>query len=248
MASLIGERIRFLHVPKTGGSWATQAMFAAGVRADRPADVPFHGALAETTAYADRFTFACVRHPLELWRSYWAYRNRTGWVDDHPLDRWVASADLNEFAIRLVEAAPGHTSDEYERFVGPPGQEIDYICRHERLTDDLCTALKLAGETFDERALRAQSPINTSDYGPSPARYTRHTAELLAESERRAIERFYPWEPIPDRLLAEPVGAADGRLAQLRHSSIVRWSRRPRSAWDRVRSSAPVRRTPSNRG
>ncbi len=203
MATLIGERLRFLHVPKTGGSWATEAMFAGGVKADRPADVPFHGGLAETAAYADRFTFAIVRHPLELWRSYWAYRNRTGWLEEHPIDRLAASEDLDEFTRRLVEAAPGHTGNVYRQFVGPPGEEIDFICRHERLADDLCMALRLAGEPFDETALRAHPPVNTSEYANRSALFRRQTAELLAESEREAIERFYPWEPIPRRLLLD---------------------------------------------
>jgi hypothetical protein len=65
MASLITPRMRFLHVPRTGGSWATHAMFAAGVIAQRPDDVPFHAGFADSRRYADRFTFAFVRHPLE---------------------------------------------------------------------------------------------------------------------------------------------------------------------------------------
>jgi hypothetical protein len=54
MASLITERMRFLHVPKTGGSFATAAMLAAGVPADRPGSVPFHADLSAACDYADR--------------------------------------------------------------------------------------------------------------------------------------------------------------------------------------------------
>jgi hypothetical protein len=224
VASLIGERVRFLHVPKTGGSWATDAMFAGGVKADRPADVPFHGALAETAGYSDRFTLAIVRHPLDMWRSYWAYRNRTGWLEDHPIDRVAASENLDEFTRLLVEVAPGHTGELFTQFVGPPGNEIDFICRHERLADDLCAALRLAGEPFDERALRAHPPVNTSEYSSRSALYSRQTAELLAESERNAIERFYPWEPMPQHLLLDPVaGRSNDRVArQLETAEISR--------------------------
>lgn len=200
-------------------------MFAGGVKADRPEHVPFHGALAETADYSDRFTIAIVRHPLELWRSYWAHRNRTGWLEDHPIDRLAASESLDGFARRLVEVAPGHTGALYRKFVGPPGREIDFICRHERLADDLCTALSLAGEPFDEHALRAHPPVNTSEYSSRSALFSRQTAALLAQSEREAIERFYPWEPVPQRLLLDPL---DDRSADplARRLEMVEISRR----------------------
>jgi hypothetical protein len=202
MASLITERMRFLHVPKTGGSFATAAMLAAGVQADRPESVPFHADLAAACEYADRFTFAFVRHPLEFWRSYWGYRRRTGWDPANAIDVAAGCEDFAEFIERMIEHSPGAAGALFECYVGPPGAEIDFIARHERLKGDLCRALRLAGEPFDEAILRSHEPVNATDYDEHPARYSPEMAERLAEAESVAIERFYPWDPIPSHLLA----------------------------------------------
>ncbi len=197
MASLITPRMRFLHVPKTGGSWATAAMHSAGVPAVRPAELPFHADLSESRDYADRFTFAFVRHPLDFWRSYWAYRMRDGWDQASHVDAPAASPDFDEFINRVIASVPGEAGALYERFAGPTAGEIDFVGRYEHLADDLSAALRLAGEVFDERALRATPRVNASDYTQLSALYKRDTAERLAECERVAIERFYPWDPIP---------------------------------------------------
>jgi hypothetical protein len=178
-------------------------MFAAGVAASRPESLTFHADLADSRDYADRFTFAFVRHPLAFWRSYWGYRVREGWDPDNHIDRQAASPDFEQFINRVIEFAPGEAGATFERFVGPPGDEIDFVGRHERLADDLVAALRSAGEGFDESALRAHPQANTSDYDKAPAVYTRRTAERLAECERATIERFYPADPIPQRFLDE---------------------------------------------
>ena len=217
MATVVTLDLRFLHVPKTGGSWVTAAMAAAGVLARRPRGVPFHADLAGACDYADRFTFAFVRHPLDLWRSYWAYRLRAGWDPDSDLDRDAASPDFDQFVNRMIERAPGPAGDSFERFVGPVGAEIDFIGRYERLVDDLVAALRIAGETFDETLLRAHPRVNSSDYAGGTGLYTRRTAERLAEHERATIERFYPADPIPQR----PRGAL---------GAAARWHARARKA------------------
>jgi hypothetical protein len=68
------------------------------------------------------------------------------------------------------------------------------------LVDDVWQALRIAGEAFDERTLRSYPRVNTSDYRSKQALYSQSLAERLAAVEQSAIERFYPWEPIPQRL------------------------------------------------
>ncbi len=201
MASLINGKLRFLHLPKTGGSWATEAMFAAGVVAHRPARVPFHGGLPDSRDFSDRFTFAFVRHPLEFWLSYWGYRMRTGWDSNSTIDAGAASADFPTFVEGILDCAPGFASALYEQYVGRPGEEIDFIGRYERLADDLCLALSFAGQEFSERRLRAYPPVNHTDFGRYPVLYTPRAAERLAEAERISIDRFYAHDPIPAHLL-----------------------------------------------
>jgi hypothetical protein len=220
MATLINERFRFLHLPKAGGSWATEAMSAAGVVAARPPHVPFHGGLAQTQDFSDRFTFAFIRHPLEFWLSYWGYRMRTGWDRDNAIDVVAGSADFSEFVDAIVEQCAGMASEIYESFVGRSGEEIDFVGRYERLTDDLCTALRLAGEEFDEQRLRSHPPVNRTDFSRYAACYTPESAARMAAAEGGAIERFYAYEPIPDRLLGQPTTTKDQAGRRLQRTAI----------------------------
>lgn len=204
MATVATTRLLFLHLPKTGGTWATSAMLAAGVPVLQPRSLPFHANLAQTIAYRDRFSFAFVRHPLEFWRSYWAFRLRDGWDLDNQIDAQAHSPDFNVFVSRLAEHQPGAASALYEQFVGRRPGDVDFVGRFERLVDDLVAALRLAGEPFDEAGLRAQPPLNVSDYGGLPVPWYRpDTAERLAASEHAAIERFYAHDPVPARLLED---------------------------------------------
>jgi hypothetical protein len=201
VAWFVTPRVRFLHVPKTGGSWAPEAIRAAGVPVTRPEGPPGHATLAESWDYADRFTFAIVRHPLDYWRSYWAFRVRTGWEMNHPLDRDFGTDNFEEFIEAVIAHDPGYASDLFEWFVGPPDGEIDFIGRYENLVDDVCLALALGGESFDEELLRSYPKVNVSQYGAHGPRYPPSLAARLAEVERRGIERFYSEDPLPARLI-----------------------------------------------
>jgi hypothetical protein len=200
VSSLLTPRVRFLHVPKTGGTWVEGALRAAGVPTEplaRPDDgiVAAHATLRVTDDYAERFTLAFVRHPLDWWRSFWGYRMRTGWVDGHEIDSRARSDDFNEFAELVAQRLPGHLTARFERYIGPPQQPISYIGRFESLVDDLVHALKLAGERFDEAALRAHQPANRNDYERHPAAFAPGVAVRLAAAEQALIERFYPGDP-----------------------------------------------------
>jgi hypothetical protein len=216
MTWFVTPRVRFLHVPKTGGTFLTEAIAAAGVPIETPEGSPGHASLAESLDYSDRFTFAVIRHPLDYWRSYWAFRLRTGWDMDHELDRDFATDNFEEFIEAVIAHVPGAASHLYEQFVGPPEDEIDFVGRYENLVDDVCRALRLAGESFDEQVLRSYPKVNVSDYGVRGGLYPQSLATRLAESERGAIERFYPWDPTPARLVIGAVASPNTqRIADL---------------------------------
>src|SRR3954466_5057152 len=156
-AALVGDRALFIHFPKTGGSWATHAMRGAGVEL-RPFTV-HHPTLEGLPGYQDRFRFGFVRHPLTWWQSYWRYRMERGWDPGHVVDSQARAEQFEAFAANVVERVPGYLSEKYSEFLGPPEDEIEFIGRFEQLADDLVTALKLAGEPFDELLLRKRRPI-----------------------------------------------------------------------------------------
>ena len=210
MPSLLTPRIRFLHVPKTGGSWVQSALSAAGVPIE-PLDredgeiVSAHATLRVTADFADRFTLAFVRHPLDWWCSFWAYRMRTGWVDGHAIDSVARSEDFNEFASLVAERLPGHLEERFNLYVGPIDLPISFVGRYESLVDDLVRALELAGEQFDEVALRAHPPVNRNDYAAHRPGYRPEVAARLAASERAVIDRFYGGDArLAEALLVRP--------------------------------------------
>ena len=202
MPSFIADEFRFLHTPKTGGVWAYHAMAAAGITPAPGVELTYHADLSESDAFAQRFTIAFVRHPLDWWRSYWAYRMRTGWVMESHVDAAAASEDFDEFIGAVVAHVPGWASEVFPSFCGPPARPIQFVGRYERLVDDLERALALAGARFDSRALRAEPPHNAADETLAAVRYTPALARALALAEARAIERFYPGRAIPERVLA----------------------------------------------
>ena len=202
MPSFIAEDFRFLHTPKTGGVWAYHAIAAAGIAPLPGVQLVYHADLEQSEAFAERFTIAFVRHPLDWWRSYWAYRMRTGWVMESHVDAAAASEDFDEFIGAVVAHAPAGRRRTGRPRSPTPARPIHFIGRHERLVDDLERGLTLAGARFDARALRAEPPHNASDKTLTAVRYTPALARELALAESLAIERFYPGKAIPQRVLA----------------------------------------------
>jgi hypothetical protein len=75
MPTFLTKRMIFVHVPKTGGSWMTQAVKSAGVPTwapdplgDRSYSEHGHADLRDV-GVSDRFSVAFIRHPLDWWRS-----------------------------------------------------------------------------------------------------------------------------------------------------------------------------------
>ena len=197
----------FLHMPKTGGSWVTQAVSAAGVATwapdplgDRSYSAHGHADLNDVDV-GDRLSVAFIRHPLDWWRSYWGHRMRAGWDRTIGIDAVAASDDFNRFVLALLDDHRGSFDEIVGRFVGLPRPSVDFVGRFENLVEDTCEALRLSGERFSASAIRKHPRVNVNDYRSFPALYRPEVAVRMAEAEHRTIERFYADEPIPDNLL-----------------------------------------------
>lgn len=230
MTSFVTAEFRFLHVAKTGGIWASQAMLAAGIVPRPDAELGFHADLEQTAVFDDLFTIAFVRHPLAWWRSYWAHRMQYGWVADHHVDRVAASDRFDEFVRAVIDHRPETAGAIFERYVGPAQRPIEFVGYHEHLVADLERALRYGGARYDAHALRAEKPINVADYDSYPARYTRALACELARAERRAIERFYPWMAVPEELIARRRSQAPAQPTSLALAPSEELVRRARDA------------------
>ncbi len=197
----------FYHIPKTGGLWVEKAMQAAGLLCEPCQEVGGHPwaltgrhATPDGVAEADRFSFAFVRHPLTWYRSFWAYRmmlrnfspNRDG-ARFPPDACWTEP--FERFVQLCLEMYPeGWVGSLYRCYLGPDGNQLDYVGRQEHLADDLVEALRLAGETFDEAQLRATPRRNRSASMPRFAGQlglSEETTQRVLECERWVIERYY---------------------------------------------------------
>ncbi len=180
----------FLHVPKTGGSWVKKAIAAAGIqcRDYRPAGDPHIG--LQNCPCPEKFKFAFVRHPVDLYRSYWQFKMTNGWDKKNPLDVACQTDDFQQFIRDVLDKFPGVYGKSLVGFVGEADNEIEFVGKYENLVDDLVFALKAAGEGFDEQSIRMLPPCNVSDKVRFPAVYNDQLEVGIKNAEADMMKRF----------------------------------------------------------
>jgi hypothetical protein len=147
-----------------------------------------HATLPETQPRG-RFTFCFVREPLSWYGSWWQMCNTTrphhkleAIYTTFPPTRFV-NLPFPKYLNGLMTWEPGFLSILYRDFIG-----CDYVGLYENLVDDLVTAMRLAGEDFDEQTLRAVAPINVSGDAPD---CPDELKEKLLVTEHETYVRFY---------------------------------------------------------
>jgi len=206
----------FIHIPKTGGMWVRQAIINAGIPAREKCCKWHEGTNAEWglgkngerlpnphvclhAAAHDidpqgRFTFAFVRHPLDFYISYWCFKKRSGWDMGNGIDRNVCHETFDGFVrdcLRIMPSGKGLATYTYEWFLDEAGWTLDFVGKQESLADDLVRALRLAGETFDEEALRRTPRVNEcpTDGFDKPT-FSPELLTLVLEKEYKTTKRF----------------------------------------------------------
>ena len=191
---LILQNCRMLCTPKTGSSWSSAAVLRAsehakpfGVARGRYYHAPLRGVFSQLSHMP---AMAFVRHPLTWYKSIWSFRamhqvrNMKFPVDRH----WVP--DYEEFVISMLDAYPGgFVTQLFQYYVGKNGDGLDFVGRQENLTNDLVTALTLAGETFDEDLLRGTKRYNVSR--KYDVVLSKDTQNRVLEVEKWVVDNFY---------------------------------------------------------
>ncbi len=180
----------FLHVPKTGGSWVIKAIIASGIKCE---DYRIEGNPHIGLAYCpcpDKFKFAFVRHPVQLYQSYWQFKMGIGWDPKNSLDSNCRSDCFHQFIRNVLAKYPGVFGNSLNDFVGEEGNEIEFIGKYEHLVEDLIRALRLAGESFDEEAVRNTPPYNVSSKSRFPVEYADELEKAIRYTENKVIKRF----------------------------------------------------------
>lgn len=194
---LVLPHSRFIHIPKTGGTWVKQAI-RNSLRGPegRPGyvaeclDACCGHLPAREAPGQGLFTFACVRHPMAWYISYWRYRQAHGWCMEYDFDRLCRESDCARFLDLAVEHFPAHYTRVLQWHLGEDFDDAHFTIDHAYLVDGLVDALEMAGETFDENALRLTPPLNVSY--PIPVDATAITARVhdIAASEALVMRRF----------------------------------------------------------
>jgi hypothetical protein len=187
LATSINDRMLFVHVPKTGGVWVSEALACAGVEFTQIVPADMHPTLAELPR-SGRFTFGFVREPVYWYSSLWRF-HRTAPQHHWPKLGELLDLELVDFLQEVVQRYPGYLTKYFRQFVGSRDDEIDFVGRKEHLVDDLVHALQLAGQDFDERALRSWPQANVSTWLHDPV--PDDLAAQLRAAEHEVYERFY---------------------------------------------------------
>ena len=163
---LITDNFCFLHAHKTGGTWVRKACKNAGVKLQDAKDErgfstrhwPAH---PSEPWMRGRTSFALIRDPLDYLRSWWCSREKEGWGaitgPAAPLNDCRADA-FELFLNNVLDRCPGIASRVFREYT----DGVDCVGRLENAADDLCTALRLAGERFDHDALYATPKANAA--------------------------------------------------------------------------------------
>jgi len=180
----------FLHIPKTGGSWVKKAIIASGVNGkDYRLDGNPHIGLKQCPT-PEKYKFAFVRHPVQLYRSYWQFKMTHEWDVKNPLDMECKSDNFNVFISNVLNKHPGYYGNALIEFVGEGNNEIEFIGKYENLVEDLIIALKSTNEVFNENVIRSLPPYNVSNKKRFPAQYSEELEQEIRKSEIKVITRF----------------------------------------------------------
>ena len=112
------------------------------------------------------FSFSFVRRHVDWYRSWWVNKGYTvvrlkRWRT-HIFD-WAFDPNFEKFVENMINMFPqGALTTVYQCYLGRDGKALDFVGRQESLVDDLVTALNMAGEKFDEGAIRRMGKSNTS--------------------------------------------------------------------------------------
>ncbi len=190
MALLLSKSV-FYHIPKTGGSWVTEALRRGGVSTEIFHSM--HTFLSASPPPEGYYSFTFVRDPRSWYQSYWAYRMRTQWRDAKGMDRKCYSTNFQEFIANCVEHYSGYVSNMYRVHVGADGSNVNFIGKQEHLMEDLLHVLNEAGEEYAEESIRAVPPVNEAaqlSAWKDQCQYTPELAAAVAQSEHWAMEMF----------------------------------------------------------
>ena len=199
--ALVTDKMIFLHIPKTGGSYTRAIISSLSLGHNEISD--FHAWFNKIpnniidSMPDGSLIWGLVRHPVTWYQSRWAHRCANGWCPENSFDYDCVSNDFNKFVNNCLDMHPeGWLSQKYTKyFSGIPHRFKEYIGKYEDLDNSIKHALIESGTLYSESEFPEIAPVNVSILdgltSSKLALYDRDTYERVTEVERVAIDRYY---------------------------------------------------------
>lgn len=178
---------RYLHLPKTGGTWCRQALHKSGVKYElcNP-ELDIRG--GHTGYYYQNysgFSFSFIRNPFDWYKSLFKF-NALAKVNPS----WEMY-DINKFVRNVL--AVGESLYSLSKYYFGEHYEIAFIGKYENLVEDFIDALNFLPriEVFDERAIRdfGNVRVNNTDLIECQE-YDQEVKNLIFAADNYIFRRF----------------------------------------------------------
>jgi hypothetical protein len=130
----------FLHLPRTGGTWAFKVLAAAGI-----AGTPIGG--EHSSGHHEKWAFTIIRNPVNWWCSLWRFQCGHDWPAyqdaSHPLHHIgkIPRCDLQDWVDIAANEIPGSCGAIFKEFTA----RADFILKTESLRCDMKQLSNLVG-------------------------------------------------------------------------------------------------------
>lgn len=199
--ALLTDKMLFLHIPKTGGTYVRAVLEKLGIRGKEiihtHSRFPFLNEHIDDDTLKDKLVWCFVRHPLTWYQSRWAHRCKTGWQINNPFDYYCASNDFKQFIRNCIKYWPtGWVTHEMCYYIDNiPKQCKKFIGLYEKLDEDIKIALKSSNHSDLLPRYPELLPVNTSELDGHRsyhlAVYDDETRAMVLETEKALIDKYY---------------------------------------------------------
>lgn len=144
----------FVHIPKTGGTWAVQMITQAVIGYKTIGDPVYDGHASPDTA--KEHVFAFIREPATFARSLWHQRakvknnnrgHKWNWQEYLRLESECKSEDYDAFLENCANCENG-VAEYYDHYIGKYPNII--VGKQENLADDMIKILDQCGEDYNK--------------------------------------------------------------------------------------------------
>ena len=180
----------YLHPPKTGGTWISHILrktMKIEELGHQHIHFPELYSIKNMEWFKDKFMFTTIRHPITWYQSRWAFRVKTGWKAQHPLDFNCASNDFNTFVDNVLKYKPdgwltylmqGYTNQA-------PSDNLEILRIEDNLADGVAKIYDKLKIKYDKRLLVNCNKANASD-SSNMAKYAPELYDRVLRVERGA--------------------------------------------------------------